>query len=67
MKVYMQINLEIPFDDEETQELERLFSNGEETFEDYLSEQVGKILIHEADIPEEAIKSIVTTVKKEDV
>lgn len=58
MKAFITIELEIPFSDEETKELDKILKRESKTFNYHITEGIEKILVKEADIPKENIKSI---------
>ncbi|MBD1379070.1 hypothetical protein [Metabacillus arenae] len=58
MKAFVTIELEIPFSDEETKEMDEGLKKQGKTFKYHVSEQFESLLVNEADIPTEAIKNI---------
>jgi hypothetical protein len=58
MKVFVTIELEIPFSNEDTKEIDEALKKQNKTFNHHISEVIEDVLVKEADIPKEAIKSI---------
>ncbi|MCA1066085.1 hypothetical protein QTG56_25655 (plasmid) [Rossellomorea sp. AcN35-11] len=58
MKAFVTIELEIPFKDEDTKEVDELLEVQNKTFNYHMHEQMEKLLTQDADVPKEVIKSI---------
>jgi gas vesicle protein len=58
LKAFITIELEIPFSEEDTKELDEILKKQSKTFKYHISENMEKILVDEADIQKEYIKSI---------
>jgi hypothetical protein len=59
MKLKVDIELEVKFTEKESLEFKKLIEEYDTEIEEYVKEQLTKILTHEADIPEESIKKLV--------
>ncbi|MED4399807.1 hypothetical protein [Metabacillus fastidiosus] len=58
MKAFITIELEIKFPDDDTKDLDEMLKKNGKSFNYHMSETIEEILVKEADIPKESIKSI---------
>jgi hypothetical protein len=58
VKAFITIELEVPFNDEDTKGIDKILETQKKTFNYHMTEQMEMLLTQDADVPKEVIKSI---------